>query len=60
MMNIFSRKGSLESGKEADINILDDKFNVVISFFRGLPGFIDQNINNQFPEINSLLVRKFT
>jgi N-acetylglucosamine-6-phosphate deacetylase len=48
MMNIFSRKGSLEAGKEADINIVDEKFNVVLSFFRGVPGYIHPDLKHKF------------
>lgn len=41
MMNIYDRKGSLEAGKDADINIVDSQFKVVMSFFKGIPGYID-------------------
>jgi N-acetylglucosamine-6-phosphate deacetylase len=35
MMGIFDRKGSLDVGKDADINLVDDAFNVVCTFCRG-------------------------
>jgi N-acetylglucosamine-6-phosphate deacetylase len=50
MMNIFNKKGSLEAGKEADINIVDEQFNVVMSFFRGVPGFIDERLKTKFSQ----------
>ena len=51
MMNIYARKGSLEAGKDADINIADKNFNILLSFFQGKPGFMDNELTNRFPEI---------
>ena len=36
MMGIDARKGSLSVGKDADINLVDDRFNVVKTFCRGV------------------------
>ena len=39
MLGIFDRKGSIEVGKDADINLVDAKFNVVKTFCKGqMPG----------------------
>jgi N-acetylglucosamine-6-phosphate deacetylase len=43
-MKIDDRKGSIEAGKDADINILDPNFNVVMSFFRGKVGFMAEEM----------------
>jgi len=36
MMGIDDRKGSIAIGKDADINLVDNRFNVVSTFFKGL------------------------
>lgn len=35
MMGIDNKKGSIAIGKDADINLIDDKFNVVKTFYKG-------------------------
>ena len=35
IMGIYDKKGSLEKGKDADINFVDGGFNVVRTFCRG-------------------------
>jgi N-acetylglucosamine-6-phosphate deacetylase len=34
-LNVYDRKGSLTPGKDADVVVLDDDFNVVMTFCRG-------------------------
>ena len=36
MMGIFDRKGSIQVGKDADINLVDARFNVVRTFCKGI------------------------
>jgi N-acetylglucosamine-6-phosphate deacetylase len=52
MMHIYNRKGSLEAGKDADINIVDEQFNVVMTFFKGVPGYIENSLENKFSSFN--------
>ena len=35
LLNIYDSKGSINSGKDADINIVDKNFNIVMTFFKG-------------------------
>ncbi|MDR0348372.1 MAG: N-acetylglucosamine-6-phosphate deacetylase [Tannerella sp.] len=37
MMGIAHRKGSIAVGKDADINLVDDQFKVIKTFFKGIP-----------------------
>jgi N-acetylglucosamine-6-phosphate deacetylase len=38
MMGVFDRKGSIAVGKDADINLVDNRFNVIQTFCKGTVG----------------------
>lgn len=40
MMHIDNRKGSIAVGKDADINLLDSKYNIIRTFCRGTQSFV--------------------
>ena len=42
MLGIFDRKGSIAVGKDADINLVDARFNVVKTFCKGIDARSDR------------------
>ena len=36
LMGIYDRKGSIDEGKDADVNLVDGAFNVVRTFCKGI------------------------